>query len=136
MANSINFIDGVLFGPDGLPRLQSVPIQGFAMGRGVEVPHLTSVFRTPAPTDYLVVKMQRSDTTFVVHFPIQPRPSRHVRRANVLVCRAVGAFERYANCAQTDFALAAIAAGFALAYCRDHTPDERQSEEVVIREAA
>ncbi|KAI0691306.1 hypothetical protein C8T65DRAFT_745507 [Cerioporus squamosus] len=106
------------------------------MGRGLEVPYLTTVFPTPAPTDYLVVKMQRSGITFVVHFPIQPRPARRPRRSvNVLVCRAAAAFEGYVDCTIADTQLASIAAAFALAHCRDENSAERESDVVVIREA-
>ncbi|KAI0683389.1 hypothetical protein C8T65DRAFT_727303 [Cerioporus squamosus] len=131
----MQFVNGVFFGYNGLPRIERVPIQTFAMGRGHQVPHVASVFRTPAPTDYLVVKMQRTGTTFVVHFPIQPRPGLRAHSpGNVLVCRATGAFEGYADCDLQDAPLARIAAGFALAHCRSEPPTQRTSDHVLVHE--
>ncbi len=108
----IRFVNAVHFGADGLPRLQRVPIQTFAIGRGLEVPHLTSVFHTPAPTNYLVVRLRRSGATLIAHFPIQPRAARRPPVcANVLVCRADEAFQGYVDCDAGDFVRARIAAG-------------------------
>ncbi|TFK85196.1 hypothetical protein K466DRAFT_601373 [Polyporus arcularius HHB13444] len=128
-------VDAIYFGYNGQPRIQRVPIQTFAMGRGLQVPDLNCVFRTPGPTDYLVVNMQRTRQTFVVHFPIQPRPGlRPQPPLNVLVCRAKDAFQGYADCDMADATLAHVAAGFALATCRVETPTQRKSDHVLVHE--
>lgn len=85
-------------------------MQSFAMGRGLQIPNVGSVFCSPAPTDYLLVRMQRSQNTFVVHFPIEARADAPYA-ANALVFRATAAFEGYTNCAMQDATLARLAAG-------------------------
>ncbi|KAI0719878.1 hypothetical protein C8T65DRAFT_693152 [Cerioporus squamosus] len=102
---------------------QTHPHSGLSHGRaGLEVPRLSHVFHTSAPTDYLV--------------------------ANILVCRATGAYKGYGDCEAGDKRLAGIAVQDSVtAYLSGipipvvhwltavTTPSMREPEEVVIRES-
>ncbi|RDX45841.1 hypothetical protein OH76DRAFT_1420290 [Lentinus brumalis] len=133
MSTVRRFVTAIYFDPHGEPRIQRVPVQSFAMGRGVQVPNVGSIFYSAAPTDYLVVRMQRTGKSFVVHFPAEGQAGAGYV-ANVLVFRAAAAFEGYTNCVLEDLPLARIAAGFAVVTCRNEPPAVRKSDEVLVHE--
>ncbi|TFK80103.1 hypothetical protein K466DRAFT_605617 [Polyporus arcularius HHB13444] len=122
-------LDAIHFDAGGVPQLRAVPVQHIAMGPGIELPLLVSLFPTPAPTLMLAITFQRARKTFTVHFPDIPRivasstasGPRRLRnhlpaRAHVLVCRSEGAVSGYTDCIQAEFRLAIRAADFAIAY--------------------
>ncbi|RDX49598.1 hypothetical protein OH76DRAFT_1482972 [Lentinus brumalis] len=133
MSYARRFVNAIYFDPQGTPRIRHVPVQSFAMGRGLQVPNVASVFYSAAPTDYLVVRMQRTGKTFVVHFPAEGRAGDGYA-ANVLVFRATAAFEGYTDCDLEDLSLARIAAGFAVVTCRNEPAADRKSDEVLVHE--
>ncbi len=101
--------------------MRAVPVQRIAMGPGIDLPLLVSLFPTPAPTRMLAITFQHARKTFTVHFPDIPRIAdsgtldRRLRnhlpaRAHVLVCRSEGAVSGYSDCIETDTPLAIRAA--------------------------
>ncbi|KAI0708130.1 hypothetical protein C8T65DRAFT_740291 [Cerioporus squamosus] len=120
-------LDAIYFGPSGEPEVKPIPIQNVSMGRGMDIPVITSLFPTPASTMMLAVTFLRTKKTYTVHFPDYPRNAgrrlrnQGARRAYILICRSQGVLLEYSDCDGDNIPLAIRAADFALAYCKGKT---------------
>ncbi len=82
----------------------------------MDLPVLSPLFPTPAPTVMLAITFMRAKKTYTVHFPDFPRNAgrvlrnRGTRRSYVLVCRSDGVLAGYKDCDGGDIPLAIRAA--------------------------
>ncbi|RDX43437.1 hypothetical protein OH76DRAFT_1487825 [Lentinus brumalis] len=134
-------LEAIYFGATGEPEVITVPIQQISMptGAAVDLPILTSLFPTPAPTVMLAITFQRARETYTVHFPDFPREagrrlrSQSGRRSYVLVCRSDGLLTGYSDCDAGDFDLATRTADFAITYFRGNLELVRDWDDLHVR---
>ncbi len=97
-----------------MPTRLSTPVQRFAIGPGIDIPQLQTVFGPCPASEVLAISFQRANLTFVVHIPPRRRvgPNQRVlrnwvaHRADVLVFRAIGVGCGYEDCDVADILLA------------------------------